>query len=115
MDPSDLWFPHAQQQLEDFDEVAASVEARQASNRRKFQKKRKATSSFIITKVPRKGHHKIKIEIIDLNAQTGSSTPSNDVAVSAQYIVCDVVDEIMDMSENLIKKICKKICDDSSV
>lgn len=114
METPDLWLPCAQNPLEDYDEVAASVEARQASRKRKSQKKRKASSSYIITKIPRKGRHKIKIEIIDLNPQIGSSTPLENVAVSAQYIVCDVVDEIMDMSENLIKKICKKVCDDSS-
>lgn len=71
-----------------------------------------ALSSYVITKAPRRALRMIKIEIIDITGPQ-TCTNSEDSVVSVQYVVSEPVDEIMDMSENLVSKICKKLCNNS--
>lgn len=69
------------------------------------------TTSFVIRKSPRKGHRLVKIEVIDLNR----SSDSECVILKAQYVVMDPVDEIIDLTENLVRKISKTMCDSNSM
>lgn len=119
MDPSDLWFQHAQPQ--NYDDVLQDSTPSQDTKEKKKKKKNRldrkklnpaVLSSYVITKAPKRALRMIKIEIHDLNGPQ-TSTNSDDSVVSVQYIQSEVVDEIMDLSENLVNKICKKICNDS--
>lgn len=124
MDPSDLWFSHAQP-LEDYDNdviefpVVTGQDAKN-KNKKKVQKnkmeqrKKLASSSYVITKAPRRALKRIKIEIFDISGgPASSSSNSENSVISAQYIVSEVVDEIMDRSEKLVSEICEKLCKDS--
>lgn len=122
MDPSDLWFQNAQPfgDYEDVVEfpVAAEQDSKEKGKKKilktkvEQKKKLKVSSSYVITKAPKKALRMIKIEIYDISGVQASSSPEDSV-VSAQYIVSEVVDEIMDMTDNLVNKISKKLCSDS--
>lgn len=123
MDPSDLWFPNAQP-FEDYDDalelsIPAGQESKEKEKKKKTQKNKmelrkkvQASSSYVITKAPRRALKRIKIEIFNIIGGQTSST-SEDSVVSAQYIVSEVVDDIMDKSEKLVNEICKKLSNDS--
>lgn len=89
------------------------------------QKKRvqHAAKSFVINKERTKGIRLIQIKVRDLNIEPSCSTAvlesdecsddGDNVMLSAQYVVMDTVDEIMDLTETVIRKISKKLCSDS--
>lgn len=66
-----------------------------------------SSTSFVMSKT-RKGSRLIKIQVLDLMEKDGEN-----IIVSAQHAVIDPIDEILDITENLIKKISKKLCNDS--
>lgn len=73
-------------------------------------KKRNITEdvgSFVICKKPRRGRRLIKIEVFDLTEESSSDVP----ALSAQHLVVDPIDEISDMTNNIVKHIFKRISD----
>ncbi|XP_028177330.1 uncharacterized protein LOC114365073 [Ostrinia furnacalis] len=75
------------------------------------------TKSYVIRK-NQKGKRLIKIEIVDLS-EMGSASSSeiedqeDNVLLSAQYMIQDSYDEIMDLTDNLVQKISKKLCGDN--
>lgn len=85
-----------------------------------------ASTSYVITKDQKKGKRLIQIQVVDLENEaaaysrssaetTQCSENDNDngcVILSAQYVMRDSIDEIMDLTENLIKKISRKITSD---
>lgn len=68
----------------------------------------KNCSTFVVNKVLKKGYRLIKIEVCDL---TFDDNRGSNIILSAQYVVEDTVDEIMDCTESVIRKISKKMCD----
>lgn len=63
--------------------------------------------SYVMSKKSRKGLRLIKIEIFDLTDHTNSKEP----ALKAQHVVLDPIDEILDMSESVVRKISKTLCE----
>ncbi|KAG7301836.1 hypothetical protein JYU34_013224 [Plutella xylostella] len=124
MNSSDIWLQNAQS-FEDYEDVVEfpistgqdgkeKVRKKTQKNKMEQQKKLQASSSYVITKAPKRALKRIKIEIFDISGgQTSSSSTSEDSVVSAQYIVSEVVDEILDKSEKLVNEICKKLSSDS--
>ncbi|XP_028164597.1 uncharacterized protein LOC114355777 [Ostrinia furnacalis] len=99
------------------------VESTQIDQKRKKRvspknNKRITPKSFVVCN-EQKGFKMIQIKVVDLvcerdraNSNSSSSTSDADsecVLLSAQYVVHDAVDEIMDMTECVIKKISKKL------
>lgn len=131
--PSDLWFQNAQRlddfsdnEVEEVPDVPCPVHLALDKVREKGKKKSPATrsakkqvpqmpplapASYVITKPNRRACRLIKIEIIDLIPPETLNTDNS--IVSAQYIVSDNVDDIMTMTESLVHKISKKICNES--
>lgn len=59
-----------------------------------------------------KGRRLIKIEVLDLTGGTAEEgEDSENVILSAQYVVSDPIDSIMDQTENLVNKISKSMFD----
>lgn len=82
------------------------------------RKKRVLSKSFVISKESR-GSKLIQIKIIDLStpsiptAYCESECDDEDrTSVSAQYVVKEPYDEILDLTNNIIKKISKRLSDD---
>lgn len=98
----------------------------QAAELKKIEQKKEAakkrsgisSSSFVISKA-KKGIRMIRIQVLDLenNTSTYSSSECSDsaenVMLSAQYVLSDTFDEIMDLTENVIRKISKKLTSDN--
>lgn len=71
----------------------------------------KFMSSFVKTKLERNGHRLIKIKVYDMNESPEVNNSENDGAmISAQYVVVEPYDDIMDQTECLVSKISKKLC-----
>lgn len=70
--------------------------------------------SYVSRKGKENGHHLIKITIYELLPGVKRSDVDDNVCLSAQYIVEDKYDEILDYTETVVKKIVKKISDSDS-
>lgn len=67
--------------------------------------------SFVINNEPNPGKKLIKIEIIDISSSSDQNPVNEEnVLLSAQYVVKDGYDEIVDSTESVINKISKKLC-----
>jgi hypothetical protein len=78
--------------------------------------KDQARKSYVISKELRRGHRLIKIKIFDFTESvseqidlTSDDSDSEFLSVSAQYVVKNPVDEVLDSTENIINKISKEI------
>lgn len=71
-----------------------------------LKRKQKDSMSYIISKAPRKGHRLIKIQVLDYDQRLNTNYSES---VRVQYTVVDPIDEIMDLTENIVNKICKKL------
>ncbi|XP_028161954.1 uncharacterized protein LOC114353955 [Ostrinia furnacalis] len=98
---------------------AVQRQVKKPKNKKGVSKRRLGpTKSYVITK-NQKGKRLIKIEVIDIVSDTGSASSSeitdqeDNVLISAQYVVQDSYDEIMDLTDNLVQKISKKLCGDN--
>lgn len=105
----------AQDPLEGFSEQFPefSSKSRQIIKKTKNKRQEVKTSeidqkSFMISKGRNKGHKLIQIKVIDLT----SREKEDDIVLSAQYVVKDIVDEVLNDTQNVLKKISKKLCDD---
>lgn len=82
---------------------------------REKSKKHNPTKSFVMSRLQRRGMKLIKISVVDLtnnNSQTSDTdSDSENVIISAQYIVKDAIDNVMDETESLVKKISKSLID----
>lgn len=68
-------------------------------------------ASSIHIREPTKGIRLIKIQILDVqNSSESDSESDSKILRSAQYVVKDVCDEVMDETDRLISSISKKIC-----
>lgn len=97
-------------------EQCKTKEKKQKLRRRETSKKQNATKSFVVSRLQRRGLKLIKIAVIDLCNNNGSQTSDSDsenenVVISAQYIVRDAMDSVMDETESLVKKISKSLID----
>lgn len=95
--------------------LPVSQEKRTRRKPRIAKKKACSLKSHVISKASNKGVRLIQIKIIDLTNEPANecSDEEDNVVISAQYVVSDAVDEIMDMSESVIRKISKKLCNDN--
>lgn len=82
----------------------------------KRSSKNQAQKSYVISKELRRGQRLIKIKIYDFTESvseqidlTSDESDSEFLSVSAQYVVKNPVDEILDATENIINKISKEI------
>lgn len=110
---------YAQDPYEGFSELCRSEpelckpkEKKPKQRRRETLKKQNATKSFVVSRLQRRGLKLIKISVIDLcnNNQTSDSESENEnVVISAQYIVRDAMDSVMDETESLVRKISKSL------
>lgn len=129
-DPSSEAYPHAQNwYTEKFEEAypdlannpistpSPSPAPNQSSKKLKtrvMKHKRRLNSSFVKSKVSLKsGVRVIQIKVLDLlregDIKDDIGEDDDRVALSAQYIVRDPVDNIMDSTESLISKISKSL------
>lgn len=78
------------------------------NNVKKGSKKRglEFEGSYVMSKKTRKGLRLIKIEVYDLMDET-----TEDPYLKAQHIVVEHIDDILDLTENVIKKNSKTISD----
>lgn len=68
-------------------------------------------SSYVISREAGKGRRVVKIKIIDTEFRNGESqAEEGHTLVSAQYIVKEAHDDIMDQTEALVHNISKKLC-----
>lgn len=72
------------------------------------KRKQKDSMSYVISKAPRKGHRLIKIQVLDYNQRQNANYSES---VRVQYTVVDPIDEVMDLTESIVNKICKKLSD----
>lgn len=122
-------FQYAQDPLEGFTEEFLKMKAQQKPNakireRRPAKLRKKCVSksalsklhipvhSFVVNSVPKKGFRLIKISVFDLDGsqQHCDSIDDDNFLLSAQYVVNENGDEIMDQTEKLVSNISKKIC-----
>ncbi|KAG7294795.1 hypothetical protein JYU34_017045 [Plutella xylostella] len=118
LDEADLTDPYyyAQNMLEglesDVEEIRnpgpADGGKRKSKPTRKRTAKESTLKSYVVSKAVKRGHRLVKIEVFDLNEC--QDTNSENAVLSAQYVVVDPVDEVMDMAENIVNKISKKMC-----
>lgn len=85
-----------------------------------------ASTSYVITREQRKGKRLLQIQVVDLENEAAAYSRSSadttqcseynsdngSVILSAQYVMRDSIDEIMEHTENLIRKISRKITSD---
>lgn len=88
-------------------------------------KARSTAKSYVMHRQRTKGLRLIQIKVFDIaNEPTGSfrsvtresdvyGNEEDNMMLSAQYVVSEAVDEIMDMTETVIRKISKKLCSDN--
>ncbi|XP_028167786.1 uncharacterized protein LOC114358105 [Ostrinia furnacalis] len=106
-----------QQYEEMFSKMPAKVKVEKKNRQKPLKKNGVSSKSFVITKEQR-GTKLIQIKILDLAVDQSSRTVSNgadgeeddSTVLSAQYVVHDPVDEIMDLTETLVKTISKRLC-----
>lgn len=70
--------------------------------------------SYVSRRGQENGHHLIKINIYELRPGVNCKNVDDSVCLSAQYVVEDRYDEILDCTENIVRKIVKKISDSDS-
>lgn len=108
----DLFLQCGQDPLTGFDELYPEIvkneRERQSKKKRECGKKKIITRSHIISKKSKQGQKLIQIKITDLTSQDEND---DNVIVNTQYVVTDVMDEILDHTEAVVRKISKKICD----
>lgn len=71
------------------------------------------STSYVKVRNERKGIRLIKIKVLDLTAPLeldGDSESSDGGLLSAQYVVMDSADNIMEETEELVSKISRKLC-----
>lgn len=68
-----------------------------------------AGTSYVIRKETKKAHHIIKISIEEITGTDLCQTNINNTNISAQYLVKDSYDEILNDTEKLIGKIVKNL------
>lgn len=119
----DLLFHCAQNPLEGFDEIFPITNQKKSSPKRPKRKTKKTPgetknlrnsmrrSSFVLNREAYKGRRLIQIKIIDISGD--NSDTESDVVISAQYIVKDFTDRILDQTERVIKNISENIISDS--
>lgn len=109
----DLFSQYAQDPLLGFDEqypeIANSHRERQSKKKRELVNKKNKSRSYISSKQSNKtGMKLIQIKIIDLTKQIEND---DNIILNTQYVVTDVMDDILDHTESVVRKISKKICD----
>lgn len=67
-------------------------------------------SSYVVNNQVNRGRKLIKIQVIDLQDSEVKLDNNDNVLLSAQYIVKDCIDDILDQTESLITNISKKVC-----
>ncbi|KOB71782.1 hypothetical protein OBRU01_13313 [Operophtera brumata] len=72
------------------------------------RKSHKNKTSFVMNNTTRKGPRLIKIEVRDISVTDDNVDKT---ILKAQYIVIDHHDEIMDMTESVVNKISKNLCE----
>lgn len=116
MDSSDDFLQCAQDPLAGFDEAYPEIAYNQRCVERQVKKKRDSAKkkilnrSHIISKKSKRGQKIIQIKIIDISNPEDSD---DNIIVNTQYVVSEVVDDILDHTEAVVRKISKKICDES--
>lgn len=119
---SDIVFSqYAQDPYEEFNEMLRCdrENANRMAKEKKTRPRRKdtvnkpnSTQSFVMSRHQRRGIKLIKISVMDLcNNSLGSDSDNEteNVIISAQYIVKEVVDPIVDETESLVRKISKSL------
>lgn len=88
-------------------------------------KARRTAKSYVMHRQRTKGLRLIQIKVLDLASEPAvqqrpatreseeSDHDEDNVLLSAQYVVTESVDEIMDMTDTVIRKISKKLCSDN--
>ncbi|KAL0839206.1 hypothetical protein ABMA28_015978 [Loxostege sticticalis] len=93
----------------------------QATQALREKKRRSSAKSYVINRERLRGIRLIQIRVSDLTSEPSCSTvrdpehsdSEDNVVLSAQYVVTEHNDEIMDMTDSIIRKISKKLCRDN--
>ena len=71
------------------------------------------SQSFLINNEKKKGLRLIQVQVLDISEQQEPTSDDHDVVMlSAQYVVTESVDHVMDETHALINKISKNLCGD---
>lgn len=114
------------QDVMDKHQLAEPQTSREKKVKRKTEvkkKRRNLTKSYVINRERARGYRLIQIRVCDLTEPSCStvrdvdehSESEDNVVISAQYVVSEHNDEIMDMTDTVIRKISKKMCSDYSL
>ena len=117
-----MFSQYAQDPLEGFSEIFPTTVAKKSKPRRRektiqtnIMKKQRGMRSFVMRKLQRRGTKLIKISVLDLSndniISADSENDNENVILKAQYIVIDAVDNILDETESLVRKISKSLID----
>lgn len=114
----DLEDPYSVQHQENKASDKKKCKALKNKPKKKIHKKSQAEISNNLSYVSRRGnengHHLIKINIYELRPGVKCKNVDDSVCLSAQYVVEDKYDEILDCTENIVRKIVKKLSDSDS-
>lgn len=68
--------------------------------------------SYVINNEKKKGLRLIQIQVLNISDQQESDN-DDAIVMSAQYVVSEPVDYVMEETQSLINKISKKLCEDN--
>lgn len=110
---------------EEMAKKAAQKKKQKRDAARRNRREAAALTSYVITKDQRKGKRLIQIQVVDLEneaaaylrssadtTQCSEYSDNDSVILSAQYVMRDSIDEIMEHTESLIRTISRKITSD---
>lgn len=111
-------------QNESHTQVSQTLRESKRSKRKVERVKKRAHSSagsYVFSRDRTNGKRLIQIKVCDLLSERACSSlrepnegeDKETLVLSAQYVVQEPVDEIMDFTETLIRKISKRLCGDS--
>lgn len=85
--------------------------SKRVSKKRSFKRSHGPPPSFVVQSASTSGRRLIKIQIIDISdTRVPSESEEENTLLSAQYVVQDHSDQIMDQTESVISNISKKNC-----
>lgn len=84
-----------------YNKVMNNITKKRLRKRRSYLKH---SHSYVMKSTPIQGRRLIKIEVVDLE------TNHTDPLLSAQYVVTEHIDPLMDQTEAIISNISKKVC-----
>lgn len=97
---------------EDYPELSSRNRHKKSKSKRETAKPRKLhEKSYVIHSNKKKGRRLIQIKVFDLLSDDSEES----LVLNTQYVVRDMMDDVMDDTESVIRKISKKLCSDIDI